>query len=710
MLSCSARYDGGHNIDTHRAVSRSTSEVSPASAVRSSSSFSHIRRSDSARPVKSLQTTPERQQRHAYGLPLSTPPSAAVLAPEMPDPAVQTDSPLGKSQERASSSQDYPDSHSSHPVLSPSGSSSSSASLRSSGSSSHSSEHDSAATSLSAVGSTASITAAPGEGATSVTQCDSAMRPAVSASADPAFKDPPRPAGSSAGVASNGQSTSPEWLQRIKSYSAISDSTHPQRQAQLSDWVTGSSKSSAPTRDAFQSSKSVSLLTVSNDLQESESESASRKSARRASSGSGGMTTPSDEHFRYTFTPVASTSRMRSESSKDATSPTIEGQAARRAFDRKYSAEQTRPARRKMHRVDEAEDRPSSDVAHKVKHAIATRSPLVADQPHLSARDSTAAAVQQKLPDGILGQSPQDAKRETISSTSGSSATSETFRDPGVTTAVHEKPATMNIASFPTLQLLHLLAELLTSITQKNDASRLAAEKATSDDHADGRGDEAGSSGQENSPDPQQSSWAQRRTDPVTPAVPLSTPTDGEPGNDDYPFPRSAMSYMQSSRASHTDMTRTDALRDNFSSPAASPSSRLRRLRRDDFRWQETAAQDSLQKRTILTSAAAALAMPNATLCFHARNIPSISIESYLIRISKCKLMQCFTRPESAKPFLQIVRLQMKYFCLYSYISTACHGYQTCHGQQSASCTLAIRKGRRVMSSARTLAESSPTS
>lgn len=39
--------------------------------------------------------------------------------------------------------------------------------------------------------------------------------------------------------------------------------------------------------------------------------------------------------------------------------------------------------------------------------------------------------------------------------------------------------------------------------------------------------------------------------------------------------------------------------------------------------------------RTVLTSSLAALSTPNATLCFHARNVPSISIESYLVRIAK---------------------------------------------------------------------------
>ena len=38
---------------------------------------------------------------------------------------------------------------------------------------------------------------------------------------------------------------------------------------------------------------------------------------------------------------------------------------------------------------------------------------------------------------------------------------------------------------------------------------------------------------------------------------------------------------------------------------------------------------------SLLTASAVAFSSPNATLCFHARNVPSISIEAYLQRILK---------------------------------------------------------------------------
>lgn len=41
------------------------------------------------------------------------------------------------------------------------------------------------------------------------------------------------------------------------------------------------------------------------------------------------------------------------------------------------------------------------------------------------------------------------------------------------------------------------------------------------------------------------------------------------------------------------------------------------------------------KRRSVTTAAMGALGTPSSTLCFHARNIPSISIESYLLRILK---------------------------------------------------------------------------
>jgi hypothetical protein len=73
--------------------------------------------------------------------------------------------------------------------------------------------------------------------------------------------------------------------------------------------------------------------------------------------------------------------------------------------------------------------------------------------------------------------------------------------------------------------------------------------------------------------------------------------------------------------------------------PAAPP--RAGRLARSSSAGPSSIAQHQqhyLRDRpSVFTSAANALSIPNATLCFHARNVPSISIESYLVRISKCE-------------------------------------------------------------------------
>lgn len=185
---------------------------------------------------------------------------------------------------------------------------------------------------------------------------------------------------------------------------------------------------------------------------------------------------------------------------------------------------------------------------------------------------------------------------------------------------VQSTPPHLDITSFPTPTLLHLLAQLLSTIVHQNDASESEApvtppahqKHATQDQH-DAR-------------------------EPVTPAAPFSSPAMSHASHQasasastshyaesGYPFPSASDTFSPSPSTS----TQASGPRKNFATPDKNASS-----------TQEAAVSQyaSVHERpTILTSAAAALAAPNATLCFHARNIPSISIEAYLVRISKCE-------------------------------------------------------------------------
>ena len=195
------------------------------------------------------------------------------------------------------------------------------------------------------------------------------------------------------------------------------------------------------------------------------------------------------------------------------------------------------------------------------------------------------------------------------------------------TPASTEAPGpTMDIASFPTATLLHLLATLLTRITLSNDNEKSIGSKPGS-----------------SIPPPGKSA-----TLPNTSAAPSNSPTidTKETQSDEYPFPMPTVADTAAPPPS--SYSTNDGPRHTFSAPARPSPHKQSHHQQQQHHQQPLQQQHPLphspyshsyteSSGSILTSAATALAIPNATLCFHARNVPSISIESYLVRISKCE-------------------------------------------------------------------------
>ena len=86
----------------------------------------------------------------------------------------------------------------------------------------------------------------------------------------------------------------------------------------------------------------------------------------------------------------------------------------------------------------------------------------------------------------------------------------------------------------------------------------------------------------------------------------------------------------------HQISTANDTLRPSPSTPAPAPSSSSTSLSDYDASTVTTPDVSLADRRSSVTTAAmGALGTPSSTLCFHARNVPTISLEAYLLRILK---------------------------------------------------------------------------
>ena len=404
----------------------------------------------------------------------------------------------------------------------------------------------------------------------------------------------------------------------------------------------------------------------------------------------------------------------------------------------------TRPARRKLYRVDTEEQQREREAARLLQQQQEQQQRRRPSGPHaLAAHTSTAGASRQGSQRGESGERrgshQSSSKRSQLSahapavgaqlSTSAGSPHAHPGGRPSsekrrVRRQQQEQPQPpqevphMDISTYPTASLLHLLAELLTRITANNDEGGSTSPEGPENAEAPAGARTARSpprtpaaSGRDRSGST--ASSVGRGREPVTPAVPFPSPA-GAPagfgsasGSDSdvqhqcqqvrraaqaagYPFPHVGASESTdtvSGAAATRDMEEEDdevyEPRLNFAAPEHSTYSTITRQHatsRADALGSPTRRSASDQQRgamfammeedpaappragrlarsssagpssiaqhqqhylrdrpSVFTSAANALSIPNATLCFHARNVPSISIESYLVRISKCE-------------------------------------------------------------------------
>lgn len=140
--------------------------------------------------------------------------------------------------------------------------------------------------------------------------------------------------------------------------------------------------------------------------------------------------------------------------------------------------------------------------------------------------------------------------------------------------------AHMDLATFPTPELLKLLASLLQQIASANDALR-----------------------------------------PDSPAVEASTSASA--GTPDRPRQRSEAEASSSSADAPPSASESTASSDGTARPVPTSRPSLK------------SSGSSYSHPAITTAARNSLSHPSSILCFHARNVPSISIEAYLQRILK---------------------------------------------------------------------------
>ena len=401
----------------------------------------------------------------------------------------------------------------------------------------------------------------------------------------------------------------------------------------------------------------------------------------------------------------------------------------------------TRPARRKLYRVDTEEQQRERETARFLQQQLRRPTAPQAVAAHSSSVDTTRQDSQRGDSSEEGGchqpsrQRSQPSAHAPAAATQHSTPTAATHAHPGERPSSEKRRARrqqqqqhdvphMDISTYPTASLLHLLAELLTRITGNNDqggsSSPNGAESAGADAQAPAGGRQARSpprtpaaSGRDRSAST--ASSAGRGREPVTPAVPFPSPAGAPAGfgsvsDSDaqqqckggwreaqaagYPFPdvdagestddaagagagatrhmemeeddddevyEPRLNFAAPEHSTYSTITRQHAVSrgDALASPTRRRASeqqrgalfammeedpaappRAGRLARSSNAGPSSVAQHQQEylrdRPTVFTSAANALSIPNATLCFHARNVPSISIESYLVRISKC--------------------------------------------------------------------------
>ncbi|WVQ94497.1 hypothetical protein IAU59_001576 [Kwoniella sp. CBS 9459] len=171
----------------------------------------------------------------------------------------------------------------------------------------------------------------------------------------------------------------------------------------------------------------------------------------------------------------------------------------------------------------------------------------------------------------------------------------------------------LDIATFPTQQLLRLIAGLLQHIASANDALRPdPSEDGEEGDHAEGGGDPAITSGNGHQNGNVESSATTPRSRSHSRASQASSTIQ----------PSSSPTTALFEHRRPDGLTRIDSASGSASRSASpNPSASTPALNSPDF--------------PLFSASRSSLSHPSSLLAFHARHIPSISVEAYLLRILK---------------------------------------------------------------------------
>jgi len=202
--------------------------------------------------------------------------------------------------------------------------------------------------------------------------------------------------------------------------------------------------------------------------------------------------------------------------------------------------------------------------------------------------------------------SPSNTLPDESNGDASESSTDKKEEDPPRTTPY------LDLATYPTQQLIRMLASLLQQIASANDQLR---PETNDDQDEDGMGDE-------NSTSSGSRSRADSRTSNSQP--PASTTSTSNP-------PAGQAQSLVNPALNPAHPSPTTALFSEADA-AIAPSTGLRP--RDPTRRQSTSPTTG-RAETLFTASKSSLNHRSSLLSFHARHIPSISIEAYLLRILK---------------------------------------------------------------------------
>lgn len=185
------------------------------------------------------------------------------------------------------------------------------------------------------------------------------------------------------------------------------------------------------------------------------------------------------------------------------------------------------------------------------------------------------------------------------------------------------RPSTpyLDLATYPTQTLLRLLASLLQQIASANDQLRPEMQEEGMDEDSSGGGGGPGGGGE----DGQSSTTSGTRSRADSRASNTAAPATGL-----HPSPTTALFSTQSQSQSQSQSSQPPPSA-QAAPPPPPPQPPVSRLQQRKTSLSPTTGR----AETLFTASKTSLSHHSSLLSFHARHIPSISIEAYLLRILK---------------------------------------------------------------------------